>query len=268
MFRFLGPGQVLFAAGVAGLGVLSLVHHDFALQWQPVPPGIPAREWLALASGGLLLLAAAALLLGRTARAAAQVLALFFLSWVVLLQLPRLVVQPLSIAVWLGLCESLTLTVGAFVLYACLDSVRSDSTAGIAATAAAVGYARLVVGAAMVVFGLSHFAYADLTAAMIPAWMPARLPLAYLTGAAHVAAGTGLLLGVVPALAVRLEAIMMSAFIVLVHLPAVLAQPANREQWTGLCVATALAGALWVVWGSFRVSFPAARQLTGSRYAL
>ncbi len=105
------------------------------------------------------------------------------------------------------------------------------------------------------VFGLSHFAYADLTAAMIPAWMPARLPLAYLTGAAHVAAGTALLLGVVPALAVRLEAIMMSAFIVLVHLPAVLAQPANREQWTGLCVATALAGAVWVVLGSFRVSF-------------
>ncbi len=172
-----------------------------------------------------------------------------------LLQLPRLAVQPLSIAAWLGLCESLTLSVGAFVLYAWLDNLRADSPAGIAATAAAVGYARLLLGAAMVVFGLSHFAYADFTAAMIPAWMPARLPLAYLTGAAHVAAGTALLLGVVPALAVRLEAIMMSAFIVLVHLPAVLAQPANREQWTALCVATALAGAMWIVFGSFHVMF-------------
>ena len=255
MFRFLGPGQVLFAAGLAGLGVLSLMHHDFALQWQPVPPGLPAREWLALTSGGLLLLAAAALFFARTARGAALVLALFFLSWVVLLQLPRLAAQPLSIAVWLGLCESLTLTVGAFVLYAWLDTLRADATAGVAATAAAVGYARLLLGAAMVVFGLSHFAYADFTASMIPPWMPVRLPLAYLTGAAHVAAGTALLLGVVPVLALRLEAIMMSSFIVLVHVPAVLAQPSNREQWTALCVATALAGAMWVVLGSFRVRF-------------
>ena len=107
----------------------------------------------------------------------------------------------------------------------------------------------------MVVFGLSHFAYADFTASMIPPWMPARLPLAYLTGAAHGAAGTALLLGIVPVLALRLEAIMMSAFIVLVHVPAVLAQPSNREQWTALCVATALAGAMWVVLGSFRVRF-------------
>ena len=255
MFRFLGPGQVLFAAGLAGLGVLSLMHHDFALQWQPVPAGIPAREGLALASGSLLLIAAVALLLKRAARLAALVLTLFFLSWVLLLQLPRLVGQPLSIAVWLGLCESLTLTVGAFVLYAWLDNLRADSRPGLAATAAAVGYARLLLGAAMVVFGLSHFAYADFTATMIPAWLPARLPLAYLTGAAHVAAGTALLLGVVPALAVRLEAIMMSTFIVLVHLPAVLAQPGNREQWTALCVATALSGAMWVVSGSFRVTF-------------
>jgi uncharacterized membrane protein len=208
-----------------------------------------------LASGGLLLLAAAALFFARTARAAALVLALFFLSWVVLLQLPRLVAQPLSIAVWLGLCESLTLTVGAFVLYAWLDTLRSATTAGTAATAAAVGYARLLLGAAMVVFGLSHFAYADFTASMIPPWMPARLPLAYLTGAAHVAAGTALLLGIVPVLALRLEAIMMSAFIVLVHVPAVLAQPSNREQWTALCVASTLAGAMWVALGSFRVRF-------------
>lgn len=255
MFRFLGPGQVLFAAGLGGLGALSLMHRDFALHWQPVPPGIPAREWLALASGAVLLSGAAALLLARTARVAALLLSLFFLSWVVLLQLPRLVGQPLGIAVWLGVCESLTLTVGAFVLYAWLDSLRPDATAGVAASAGAVGYARLALGAAMVVFGLSHFAYADFTAAMIPGWMPARLPLTYLTGAAHVAAGTALLLGVVPALAVRLEAIMMSAIIVLVHLPAVSAQPTSREQWTALCMATALCGAMWVVAGSFRVLF-------------
>jgi uncharacterized membrane protein len=255
MFRYLGPGQILFAAGLAGLGALSLMHHDFALQWQPVPQGIPAREPLALASGGLLVIGAAGLLFRRTARTAAVVLALFLLSWVVLLRLPRVAMEPLSIAQWLGLGESLTLTVGAWLLYAWLDHVQPGSKPGFATTDTAVSCARLLVGAAMVVFGLAHFAYADFTASMIPAWMPARLLLAYVTGAAHLAAGAALLLGVVPALAVRLEAIMMSAFIVLVHVPAVLAQPSSREQWTALFAAAGLAGAVWVVFGSFSVKF-------------
>jgi uncharacterized membrane protein len=255
MLRYLGPGQILFAAGLAGVGVLSLMHHDFALQWQPVPQGIPAREVLALASGALLLLGALALLPRRTARTAALVLAIFLLGWVVLLRLPRVAMQPLNIAEWLGLGESLTLTVGAWVLYAWLDNLLPGTSTGAATSATAISAARLVLGAAMVVFGLAHFAYADFTASMIPAWIPARLPLAYFTGAAHLAAGAALLLGIVPALAVRLEAIMMSSFIVLVHVPAVVAQPASREQWTALFMATALAGAMWVVVGSFRVKF-------------
>jgi uncharacterized membrane protein len=254
MFRILGPGQILFVIGLAGLGVLSLIHHDFALQWQPVPQAVPARPSLALASGVLLLACAASLLLRPTARAAALVLALYLFSWVLLLQLPRVAASPLSIAAWLGLCESLALTVGGWVLYAWLDSVQPDPR-GIAASASAVGYARLLLGGAMVVFGLAHFAYPDFTAAMIPSWLPGHLLLAYLTGAAHLAAGAALLLGIVPVLAVRLEAIMMSAFVLLVHLPAVAAQPASREQLTALFVATALAGSMWTVYGSFAVAF-------------
>ncbi len=259
MFRFLGPGQILFASGLAGLGILSLIHHDFALQWQPVPAGVPAREPLALASGMLLVAGAFALLFRRGARSAALVLALFLLGWVLLLQLPRLVMRPLSIAAWLGMGESLTLMIGGWALYAWLDAIADRPVAGIATTANAMAYARLLLGAAMVVFGLSHFAYADFTASMIPGWIPARLGLAYLTGAAHLAAGAALLMGILPALAVRLEALMMSAFVLLVHLPAVAAQPANREQWTALCIATALAGAMWSVSGSFTARSRAAR---------
>jgi uncharacterized membrane protein len=258
MLRYLGPGQLLFAIGLAGLGTLSLLHHDFALQWQPVPAGVPAREALALASGAVLVLGAAALLLRRTARSAALVLALFLLSWVLLLQLPRLAMSPLDISVWLGLCESLTLTVGAWVLYAWADHLAPAGAIGFATTASAVGYARLVLGAAMVVFGLSHFAYASFTASMIPPFIPAPLALAYLTGAAHVAAGTALLLGIVPALAVRLEAVMLCAFVVLVHIPAVAGRPTSGEQWTALFIAMALAGAVWTVSGSFNVRFASA----------
>ena len=257
MFRYLGFGRILYAIGVAGLGGLCLVSHDFAPQWQAVPKGIPAHDALAYACGALLVLCAAGLLLGRTARISAGVLALFMLALALLLGIPRVAGEPLSIVVWLGLFETLTTGVGAWLLYIQAASLDPAAAGGAATRPGAVGTARLLVGAGMVVFGLAHFAYADFTAAMIPSWLPARLPLAYLTGACHLAAGGALLLGIWPALAVRLEAIMMSAFIVLVHLPLVAAQPNDHGQWAELFLAAALSGAMWTVYASFGARFRA-----------
>jgi hypothetical protein len=53
--RVTGIGHLLFALGLAGLGVLSLFSGDFAYVWQPVPMGVPLREILAYLSGALLL---------------------------------------------------------------------------------------------------------------------------------------------------------------------------------------------------------------------
>lgn len=255
MFRLVGPGQILFAVGLAGLGILSLVFHDFALQWQPVPAGVPARATLALISGALLLVGAAALMTRRWGRTAALVLAVYLVLWILLLRVPQLLAHPLNVATWLGACENLALLVGARILYAWLASLGPAAAPDFAVSALGISGARLALGGACVVFGLAHFAYLGFTAGMIPVWLPARPALAAITGAAHIAAGTALLLGIVPQLAARLEAIMLSLIVLLVHVPAVVAKPHDREQWTGLCIATALAGAVWIVAGSFRLNF-------------
>ena len=44
-------GRFVYAAGAVMLGVVGLAFADFALQWQPVPKGVPARTVLA-SSGG------------------------------------------------------------------------------------------------------------------------------------------------------------------------------------------------------------------------
>jgi len=87
---------------------------------------------------------------------------------------------------------------------------------------------------------------------MVPAWLPAHLALAHLTGAGHIAAGVGILFGILPGLAATLEALMISAFILLLHIPGVIAAPGSRLQWTMLFVASTLAGAAWAVAGSMR----------------
>lgn len=110
--------------------------------------------------------------------------------------------------------------------------------------------ARFLFGASCLVFGLSHFAYADFTGGMIPARLPSRLWLAYLTGAGHFA--------IVPRLAETLEVLLMSSFVSLVHLPSIVVKPApswaptNRSQWTMLFIASTLAAAVWIVAWSLR----------------
>ncbi|HWA87511.1 MAG TPA: hypothetical protein VG710_14880, partial [Opitutus sp.] len=83
-----------------------------------------------------------------------------------------------------------------------------------------------------------------------PAWLPDRRFFALLTGTGHMAAGIAMLLGVARRLAATMEAAMLSCFVLLLHLPGVIAAPADRLQWTMLCIATAYVGAAWAIAGS------------------
>ncbi|HTM79602.1 DoxX family membrane protein [Asticcacaulis sp.] len=115
--------------------------------------------------------------------------------------------------------------------------------------------ARTLFGIACLIFGLSHFLYADFTAQMVPAFLPFHLPLAYITGAGHAAAGLALISGVLSRLAAVCEAAMMSLFVVLVHIPMVIVTPpADMAQlfWTMLCVACALSGSAWLLTASLK----------------
>ena len=244
--RVIGPGHFLFAVGLAGLGVLSLIFGDFPYTWQPVSDWVPWRESLAHASGILMLAAGMGMLVKRTAKACALAMTIYLLSWVLLLQAPRVAQAPLNVGMWLGLSESLVLMTGGWILVASLAGPedRWSTFAG------GPRVARLLFGFACVILGLSHFVYADATAGMIPAWIPAHRGFAWLTGAGHFAAGAAILFAVLPRLAASMEAGMISSFVLLIHVPGVATAPTSRLQWTMLSVASALAGAAWIIAGS------------------
>jgi uncharacterized membrane protein len=121
------------------------------------------------------------------------------------------------------------------------------SWSGVAAAGAIRRGATAVFGLSALVFGLSHFAYADFTASMIPAWLPQRVALAWFTGAAHALAGLAILTGIRRTLAAALEGVMTACFVALVHLPRVLAQPDSRFEWTMLFVAVTLSASAGLV---------------------
>lgn len=237
---------VLYGLGAMALGVIGLIFGDFALQWQPVPKDVPGHHALALFSGAIMLILGLGVLWARTARAASAALALVYLGWVAL-HGPGVAAAPASVASWLGLAETLSLAAGGLALFAMTAQPPNDR-ARLAA--------RLIYGLCPLVFGLSHFAYAEFTAKMVPGWIPHSLFWAYATGVGHLAAGLAILLGVAPRLAATLLTAMMASFVVLLHIPRVMAAPDSHLEWAMTAVALSLTGAAWALRQSLPLAEP------------
>lgn len=236
-----------FAAGLLGLGVLTIVYRDFALQWQPVAAWVPARASLALLSGSILLLGGAALLVDRSAPIASRLLFYYALLWVLILKVPKVAFQPGVEANWNGLGEICMVLACCWALFATLNDRADSSTPRFATGPNGLRIAKYLFAAGILPVGLAHFVYLPQTTALVPAWLPFRIGWALLGGAGHLAAGLAVLFGVVPALAAKLEAAMIGVFTLLVWVPGVLATPTSRLQWTALWVSWTIAGAAWVV---------------------
>ena len=234
----LSPRVATLAAAVltsclAVLGGIGIVAMDFAFQWEPVPAGVPARGVLAVVAGGLQIVPFVLFVRGRDPALAFRAVAAVFLAWMAL-HVPDVLAHPGSVGAWLGVAESGSM--------ACAGLIGASGGGGLVGR---VVFA--LFGLALMVFGLAHFAYADFTASMIPAWLPRRVALAWFTGAAHFAAGVAVLVNVWRPRAAALEALMMGGFVVLVHVPRVLAQPASRMEWTMSLVAAMLCSSALIV---------------------
>jgi uncharacterized membrane protein len=245
--------RTVFAATMVALGILGLIYGDFAVQWQRIPIAqLPGRTALAYVSAAIELLAGIGLLATGTRRIAAGVLAVFILLWAVLLKLPAVVVVPQMEATWLGLGEITVMLAGSWVLYAThADKGGNHRLTGLVGTRG-IRHARWLFALSLPTIGLSHFIYLPQTLELVPAWLPFPIGWAYLTGAGNIAACLGILFGVWPRLAATLEAAMLSIITVLVWGPGLVTHAGDRMQWTAFVISAAIAGAAWVVAGSYR----------------
>jgi uncharacterized membrane protein YphA (DoxX/SURF4 family) len=231
--------SALYALGAILLGAIGIYFHDFAMTWQPVPAGIGARTLLAYCSGALLIVGGAAILSRRGERGGALLLAAFYGFWVLFLHGPIVLAEPGALYKWNGVAEISFLTVGGIALF-------GMSAAGMRGTLATI--VRLIAGACAICFGSTHLVYAKQTADFVPAWIPPnQLFWAYLTGACYIAAGLALLSGIQARLAATLTTAMMATFVILLHIPRVIAQPESQFEWCMLAVSSALTGAAWLV---------------------
>jgi uncharacterized membrane protein len=252
--RLTGFGHAVFAVALAGLGVVGLVSGDVAYVWRPVPPWVPGGPVLAYASSALLLGCGAGLLWPRARARASLVLALCGLSSMLLVHVPRIAARPQEEVRWFGLSEMAIIVAGAWILFARAAPAPASGWRRAVVGERGARFARLLFALALFPVGISHFVYTKVTAAMVPSWLPGHFGWAYLTGAGHLAAGLAILLGVLPRPAATLEALMVSTFVLTIHVPDIVRTPRDRDAWTELFVACFIAGAAFLVARSCRAA--------------
>jgi uncharacterized membrane protein YphA (DoxX/SURF4 family) len=235
-------GWRVFGLGVLALGVVCLAWGDFD-PGQPVPKAFPDRTALAYAAALFMIAAGGAIEWRRTrAWAAAALTAYYAIIVVVLMNGRALLAHPSEYGSYSGVAEQLAIAVGGMIVYAA--SARIDA----ALARRLVRLGQIVFSVCALLFGGAHFVYLNLTAPLVPKWLPpSPVFWAYATGATQILAGLAFLTGAQARLAAILLTAMYVIFTLLVHLPMLLADPSSHWIWSENALNLALIGVAWVV---------------------
>ena len=223
-------GRHVYGLAAIGLGVCALIWPDFIRQLEP-PMKIPYAQILidcfaiAQIGGGL------AIQFPRLARAGAAALAIVYAIFT-LLWLPLWIQSPLVFDSLGNAFELFAMLCGALIVYG--------------RKAARIGYVGF--GVSVVSFALYQAVHLDVTAKLVPKWIPpGQMFWAVVTTIAFALAAAALLSDRSALLAARLTTLMLVGFGLLIWVPATLSAPHNPGNWAELGLTFGIAGAAWIV---------------------
>jgi uncharacterized membrane protein len=250
--RIASVGHVIFAVTMIALGILGLIKGDFTQVFQPVPKGMPVREALAYVCAVLCVAGGAGLLWQRLATNAARMLLVLMVFWTLLCKARFIVLAPLQEGTYQSIGENAVIIAGAWVLYVWFATDWDRRWLAFAVGDNGLRIARVLYSLAMIAFGLSHFFYLQLTAPLVPDWLPGHVFWAYLTGATYLLAAAAMLAGVYAWLAAVLSTLQMGLFTVLVWVPMMMDGAMDARRWGECVVSWTLTASAWVVADSYR----------------
>jgi len=242
-------GNPKIAVGWRVYGVAVMVVATVCLVWggfdpgQPVPKDFPLRMALGYVAAALMLVAGAAVVWRRTAAWGGALLAGYFGLIVVVLMYGRVMLKHYAeYGTYESLAEQLAVAAAGLIVYASFGKMDS----GRAERLTLVG--RLLFGVCALIWGGAHFVYMNLTAPLVPKWLPpGQVFWGYATGVGFILAGVAFLTGVKARLAAVLLTGMIACFTVLVHVRMLLADRHSHFNWSELGANLAVLGAAWVV---------------------
>jgi uncharacterized membrane protein len=240
MERLMGDQQMKIGVWFYGLGtvltgILDIAWGAFDASHQPIKAlgiNLPTQHILAYVAGVWLVLAGLAILWRRSARigaAASAVIYLIFAALWLFRYYAGVQAYGWRTAVLLGIsfgfAQQLFLVAPATIEFASTASPDSLLQKRIAIAA------RWMLGLPPVLFGLFHLAAIHVFASIVPQWMPFRNFWAVLTGIAFILAGIAICSRIMDVLALRLLALMLLLFEVLVEIPPIFIRLHNQPTW-------------------------------------
>ncbi|MEP7377430.1 MAG: DoxX family protein [Chitinophagaceae bacterium] len=245
MINLKSSGRIIFATGIAGLGVICFVAKDFIVGRPPAwPGGMNVNPALAYISGALLIISSIAICVKRKAAQAALLVAILIFLLSILRHLPHFMND------WLNAYKAMALFGGALIVAASL--LNRDSGLGNKKTA----HGLILIGSVLLAIffisaGYAHFKFAAFVADFIPSYIPFRTFWAYACGVCLLAGGAGLLIPPVRKWAALLMAIMLTGWFLLLHIPRFATNINDASDRMGLCESFTFSGICFVLAAMF-----------------
>ncbi len=248
-------GRLFYGLGIAAMGIHLLILRDFRPDILPPIPVWPHKYIVFPIFIGLAMLLAGILISGlvrikpsnleqpRTPQGMHQIqlrwldpkhislyLGLFFLVMLVACQLPYILFfSPNKLSqldVWFSAGQDLAYAGGAFVMAGSFPAdYRIEQNRTERSLAKFVPFGPAFYSILMIIFGLSHFVFADFVSTMVPKWIGAAMFWTYFVGVALIGAGIALILRIWTRLVALLLSIMLFLFFLLFHIPDAIANP-------------------------------------------
>ncbi|MBS1524537.1 MAG: hypothetical protein JST19_02745 [Bacteroidetes bacterium] len=242
--------RTIFASGLIALAVQQLFYGDF----RPVilPPG---HDWHSIRLVGtwifsiLITAAGLCIILNIRGRPVSAVLGALLLLIVIVFHIPyALMNTPQHFFVWVNPLKEFAFGGGAFVVAGTLRK-EGKTSAPIDFLEKFIPYSRFAFAILLVLFGWSHFLYADFVATLIPNWIPAHMFWTCFAGGALIAGGLGIMIR--SRLAALLTGIMLFAWFLVLHIPrAVASLPGDLgNEWSSVFEAFAYIGVAFILAG-------------------
>jgi uncharacterized membrane protein len=235
-------GRVFYGIAIAAIGFLTIYYHDFPYMLIP-----PKHTWLndhlfiVYISGAFLFVAGAAIVLEKMTMPVSLVLGAVLLAIFCFYFIPyEFFVSStyMQFGQWENAAKELALAGGAFVIAG--RTLRK-----------VYNFGRIVYALTIISFSIDHFIYGKDAADYIPSWIPYHVFWIYFAGVALLAAGIGILLKIRLRLAAALLGAMIFIWVIILHIPKAIANPADNQtgEVTSGLIALAYCGIALVIAG-------------------
>ncbi len=247
-------GRVFYGIAIAGTGIHIIYYHDFPYWLIPPKHGwIPGLAVVAYIFGALLVLTGVGIVFKKMTMPISLVTGTILLLVFCFYFIPYQFMASsryMHLSQWENAEKELAFSSGAFIIAGCFAAKKENFFYRILGKLIPIGNISFAIP--IISFGILHFLYAKDVADYVPSWIPARLFWAYFCGTALIGSGLAIILKIKYRLAATLLGTMIFGWLILLHIPRIIASPAAYmgSEITSAFLALAYSGIAFVIAGA------------------